>query len=392
MERSIRVLFVDHEPRLSGGQQDLLDLVEALDRVEVHVALPAAGPLEDGLRSAGATIHRVEIHPELRHLSRWAIVRRPHLALRHLGAFVGAAWRLGRLIREVRPDVVHTNSMKAHLLAIAPVRLRRLPLVWHVRDILQPGWIRFAFVRLGALFATRIVVLSKVTGEQFVSSRRAMRKVRIVYNGIRLDRYRAARAGRWRRRLGATNGEVIVGMVGQLAHWKGQDVFIDAAGRLAERFPKARFAIVGECLYPENEDTYAWKIRQRAKELGLESRLVFTGWSDDVPATMNAFDVVVHASRLPEPFGRVIVEGMAAGKPVVASLAGAGPEIVSEDAGKLVAPGDPDALASALAELVGDAYTRLRIGKAAREAAKRFDISETARGVLGVYAEVLPCA
>jgi glycosyltransferase involved in cell wall biosynthesis len=391
MERPIRVLFVDHEPRLSGGQQDLVDLVESLDpaRVEVHVALPASGPLEERLAAAGARIHHVEIDPELRHLSRWVITRRPHVALRYLGAFAGATRRLGRLVREVRPDVVHTNSMKAHLLAIAPVRRRRIPLVWHVRDILQPGWMRRGFVAAGGLFATRIVVLSRVTGEQFASSRRATRKVRVVYNGLHLDRYRGVAAARWRRRLGASGGEVIVGMVGQIAHWKGQDVFIDAAGKLAGRYPDARFAIVGECLFPENEDTYSWKIRERAKELGLGGRMVFTGWSDQIGATMNAIDVLVHASRLPEPFGRVIVEGMAAGKPVVASRAGAGPEIVTEGSGRLVDPGDPDALAEALDDLVGDAYTRLSVGKAAAEAAKRFDISQTARGVMGVYAEVL---
>jgi glycosyltransferase involved in cell wall biosynthesis len=390
--RRTTVLFVDHESRLSGGQHDLLDLVRALDpeRVAVHVALPEQGPLEDGLRGAGATIHRLPMGRALRRLSRWQLVRRPDLVIRHAAAFIAASVRLHRIIRRLRPDVVHTNSMKSHLLAAVPARKRRVPLVWHVRDVLEAGWLSRAFVAAGSRYPARIVCLSKVAGLQFAGSPAAA-KVRVVYNGIHLDRFSGRRSAEWRARLGAQNGEVVVGMVGQIAHWKGQDVFIDAAKRVARVDPHVRFAVVGECLFPENESGFASEMRERSR--ALEDRIVWTGWCDDSAAVMSAFDVLVHASRLPEPFGRVIVEGMAAGTPVVASTAGAGPEILPHSAGRLVVPGDAAALADTLLEMIRDPDARAQAGAAGRDAARRFDIAQTAAGVMAVYEELVPwCA
>lgn len=391
MPHPIRVLYVDHETRLSGGQQDLLDLVRALDHheVDVHVALPGDGPLAGSLRGAGATVHVLPMSGRLRSFSRWTLVRRPDLALVHMGSFLAASLRLGRLISRLRPGVVHTNSMKAHLLAILPAATRRVPLVWHVRDVLETGWLRSVFAALGAAFPRRIVCLSQIAADQFKGSR-AYRKVRVVYNGIRLDRSPTG-APEWRRRLGADGGTVLVGMVGQIARWKGQDVFVEAAARVGSRYPDSRFVVVGECMFPGNESRFAAEVERDARER-LGDRIVWTGWIDEVLDLMAAFDVVVHASRLPEPFGRVLVEGMAAGTPVVASMAGAAPEIVPPQAGRLVAPGDAAGLARALDELVSDAEARQSCGNAARLAARRFDIRHTAEGVMRVYGEVLACA
>lgn len=392
MPNKVRVLFVDHEHRLSGGQQDLLDLVRALDpaRVEVHAALPAPGPLEDGLRTAGALVHRLPMDEGLRRLSRWALARHPMVAARRAIAFCASTWRLARLIRRLRPDVVHTNSMKAHVVAAVPTLVLRVPLVWHVRDILERGWVRSAFVSLGAVAPARIVCLSKAAGAQFDGSR-ARRKVRVVYNGIWFDRFQAGSSNGWRARLGVSNGHLLVGMVAQIIDWKGQDVFIEAAAKLAESRPHLRFAVVGDVLFPENDGGFSRRLRERARELGLDGRLVWTGWIDDVTGAISSLDVLVHASKLPEPFGRVVVEAMAAGVPVVASAAGAPSELVPVNAGRLVRPGDAAAVAEAVGELLDRPEERSRCRDAARTAARRFDISHTAEGVMTVYGEVLGC-
>lgn len=393
--RRTRVLFVDHVARLSGGQQDLLDLVVALDRnrVEVHVALPGPGPLEDALRDAGAQVHHLQIAAGLRSLSRWQVARRPHVVLRQVAAFAVAARRLDRIVARVSPDVVHTNSMKSHLLAVRSARKRKIPLIWHVRDILQPGWLRDRFASAAARYPTRVVCLSRVAAEQFRDAG-AWGRVRVVYNGIRTERFADAgeSAAAARSALGAEPGDVLVGLIGQIAWWKGQDVFVEAAAKVAANHPEVRFAVIGECLFPENEAAFEAGVRERARELGLDGRIVWGGWSDDIAATVGALDVLVHSSRLPEPFGRVIVEGMAGGKPVVASIEGAASEIVPPNAGRLVPPGDPSALAGALDELLADSALRRRIGEAAREAARRFDIAKTARGVMDVYEEILVSA
>lgn len=386
----VRVLFVDHETRLSGGQQDLLDLIRALDhgRVEAHVALPGEGPLEEALRSAGAEVHVVPMDPALRRLSRWDLMRRPHTALRHLGATVTASWRLGRLAQRLRPHVIHTNSMKAHLLMGVPARLLGVPLIWHVRDILAPGWLRGAFAALAWRMPARIVCISHAVRRQFEEVP-AEARTRVVYNGIDRSRFEGRDAAAWRERLGASGDQPLVGIVGQIAWWKGQDVFIEAAPRVLEAVPDARFAVVGACLFPENEGAYEEHLHLRVRELGIEDRVVFSGWTDEPEAVMAALDVLVHASRLPEPFGRVIAEGMAAGIPVVASDEGAAPEIVGRTEGRVIPAGDPKRLADALIELLTDDVARARLGRAARSGAERFDISRTAQGVESVYREVL---
>lgn len=383
-EATRRVLFVDHETRLSGGQQDLVDLIGALDpsRVEAHVALPAEGPLAEALRARGATVHLLTMGREVRGLSRYELTRRPGSLAKQLGSLVAASIAIWRLIGRVRPALVHTNSMKAHLLTPLPALLRRVPLVMHVRDILPPGWLRSSLVAASA-GARRVVCLSAAAARQFDGTRAASKTV-VVHNGIELERFAGSLNRDVRASLGAPNGEVLVGIVGQIAHWKGQDVVVEAAARVVADHPRARFAVIGECMFPINEAEFDRAVRERARDLPV----TFAGWVEDVGSAVGALDVLVHASREPEPFGRVLVEGMAAGKPVVTTTIGAGPEIVPPEAGRLVAPGDAEALARALGELIADPAERARCGKRARAAAERFHIANTARAIEALYEEI----
>lgn len=385
----VRVLFVDHERRLSGGERDLVDLVRGIPAgaVEAHVALPGEGALADALRRVGATVHIFTIDERLRRLSRWELARRPHLVLRNIAALAVAGGSLVRVARAVRPDVIHTNTMKAHYLAVPAAVVLRRPLVWHVRDILQPGWLLRGFGWLGGFIPTSIVCISGAVREALVGTP-AERRTRIVYNGVRPATAALADAATWRRRLGAGRDDILVGLVGQIAWWKGQDVFVDAAAKVAAGNPHCRFAIVGECLFPDNEAEFERATRERASELGLDERLTWTGAVEPVEPLMASLDVLVHASRLPEPFGRVIVEAMAAGVPVITTAIGAGPELVPPDAGCVVPPDDADALSAAIRAVAPDRRTAATYRDAARRAAASFDITVTGDGVLSVYSDV----
>ena len=386
------MLFVDHESRLSGGEQDLLDLVAALGhghpRIKIHAALPAEGPLSRALADQGCGVHLVAFGDQMRKTSRWELQRRPHLAILRLMDAMRTARALGRLMDEIKPRVVHTNSMKSHFLALVPARFRGIPVIWHVRDILGEGWLRRVFRFVGGRGPAHILCISEATRRQFDGSR-AHSRSRVVYNGIDLRRFDDVDRAGWRLRLGAPGDEVLVGIVGQISGWKGQDTFIEAAGVVSKQVPEARFVVVGECLFPENEGEYERRIHTRASELGLDPVLVWAGWSDDPQSVMSAIDVVVHASHLPEPFGRVIVEGMAAGRPVIASSEGAGPEIVRDGEGLVIPPGEPGLLVDALLPLVTSGDVRKRMGESARAGARRFDIALTADAVASVYAELL---
>lgn len=385
-----RVLFVDHQADLKGGgERDMVDLVDGLGAfpVEVHAALPAEGPLAQALRARGVEVHLVGMGEDLRRVSRWDLARRPWVGLRHAGAAGLAAVRLARLARRLRVDVVHSHSMKAHVLAAPAARVAGVPHVWHAKDILEDGWLRRAFTAMAGATAARVVCISHAVARPFAGTR-AEPRVRVVHCGLRPPRASDEAAAAARRRFGVGPGDVLIGMVGHTAWWKGHDVFVEAAARVAGARPGVRFGVVAGCMFPENEGPYDAAVRQRVVELGLADRLRWLEEVDDMAATMAAFDVFVHASRLPEPFGRVVVEAMAQGTPVVGTSVGAGPELVSPAAGVLVEPGDPDALAQALVALVDDGGKRAAMGEAARREAARFDVAVAARAFAELYEEL----
>ena len=191
--------------------------------------------------------------------------------------------------------------------------------------------------------------------------------IRLLYNGtpqrtVSPDDARAARA-----ELGATEDEVVIGSFGRLQRWKGQDVFIAAARNVARDRPRARFVVVGGATFGFEAD-YAEGLKTAAAVPELEGRVTFTGFRTDVARLMAACDVVCHTSRVPEPFGLVIVEAMALGRAVIATAGGGPSEIISSpEEGVLVAPDDAAALAAAMRELVDDPQRRARLGARGQE-------------------------
>jgi len=157
-------------------------------------------------------------------------------------------------------------------------------------------------------------------------------------------------------------------MVGRLAAWKGQDVFLQA---FAHAFPDggARASVVGAALFGD-EEHYAAELQQLVAELGLEGRVELLGQRADVAVLLGEADIVVHASRIPEPFGQAVVEGMLAGAAVVATEGGGPSELIRPDVdGVLVPPDDVAALAAALQRLAADPALRARLGTSARHRA-----------------------
>lgn len=158
----------------------------------------------------------------------------------------------------------------------------------------------------------------------------------------------------------------VVVHVGRLQRWKGADVFLRAAARVARAGSPARFAIIGGALYGWEED-YAASLPALASELGIADRCWFAGHRDDSLALMAAADVVVHCSRRPEPLGLVVLEAMALSRAVIATRT-RGPEEVIHDgrSGLLVRPGDDRQLAGALMEILSDPDRRARMGDEGR--------------------------
>jgi glycosyltransferase involved in cell wall biosynthesis len=385
---AVPVLFVDHVPALSGGERSLLDLASGLDprRYRPVLACPGGGELASRFQALGFATHALEADRALLDVSRATLAAGSLLgAAGWLRPAVATARQVAGLARAAGARLIHTNSMKAHVLGSLAARLAGLPLVWHVRDCLAPSWLARALGLLGRWSVDRAVAISDAVRDGLVRTCGVPEeRVTRVYNGLP----RPDRAGRpvLRSELGLPPGALVVGTVGQIARWKGAHVLLAAARRL----PDVVVVIAGGVVFGGNEAAFSGELDAEIRSPGLAGRVFRLGHRDDVADVLASLDVFVHPVLEPEPFGRVLVEAMLQRRPIVASATGAVPEIVSADCGVLVPPGDPAALADAIAALAATPERRLRMGEAgAGRAASHFSLAAACEGVQAVYDAVL---
>lgn len=376
-EAQLSVVYVDHCARLSGGEIALARLIEALD-VRAHVILGEDGPLVRRLEAAGATVEVLPLSSVARDVRRGR-VQWGALPVRAVMETLRYTIALARRLRERDPDIVHTNSLKAAVYGGLAGRLAGRPVLIHVRDRIAPDYLPAAAVRwvrlLVRILSNSVVANSYTTMNTLHLERRRGSVVAspVVYDAAPLAVQHARQ----------DNDRFTAIMVGRLAPWKGQDVFIDA---FALAFPDGteRAIIVGEAMF--GEDDFAAQLRAQCQQRGLDGRVELVGFHEDVAPLLATADVVVHASILPEPFGQVVVEGMAAGVPVIASDAGGPAEIITHgENGLLVPPGDVEALAAALRRLESDEELRSRLSRAGRARAEDFAPAVVARQMKAVY-------
>lgn len=373
-----RVLFLDHTGELGGAELCLLDIAR-LYHGPCKVLIFSNGPFGRRLERAGVEVAVLPAPSAVSDIRREGTAVRSLLAV---PAVLGLARRVARAARA--HDVLYANSQKAFIVGSLAGRMAGKPVIWHLHDVLTADHFSSANRRLAVAMAnrlvSRVVANSEASARAFVECGGQASKVRVVYNGIDSAAFKSVgpkATGDLKRSLGIDEGNPVIGAFSRLAPWKGQHVLLDALSRL----PGPHALIVGEALF--GEEAYAKDLRRRASSLGVQDRVHFLGFREDVPRLMRLSDVVVHASTAPEPFGRMIVEGMLARRPVVASRAGGALEIVEDGVnGLLVPPGDAEALAEALSGLLaapprGEALAER--GYAA--AAERFSLGTMMEGV-----------
>lgn len=215
-------------------------------------------------------------------------------------------------------------------------------------------------------------------------------RIVLVHDGIDAGalRARATRSpGAVRQSLGVPEGRVLVLMVGHLRSWKGQDVVLRALSAMEPAVRRRLFmAFAGPT--PHSERGYQERLLRMVAELDLKTEVAFLGERTDVPDLMNAADIVLHASTIPEPFGLVVLEGLALGKSVVASRLGGPAEILSEETGHTFDPSDPKGLGAILTRLIEQPEARIAPALA-RARADAFPLSRTVHGIQAVYGSLL---
>jgi glycosyltransferase involved in cell wall biosynthesis len=354
--RGTRVLCVSSGPDVGGAEIVLLDTIAALGASGATVGLlhlaPPGSALADAVGAAGVDAARVPVGRFRDPLTAWRVVR----------------WLV---THRRRIDLVLANDPRALLYTALAAPLVRVPYVWHVHDLVT-GRGRFQKAALLARPA-RYIAISRAVADSLVRHGCRPDRVSIALNAVDTERFHPSTDGRrFRAELGVAPGALLVGAVSRLLPWKGLETFIEAAARLDASLPGAVFVVIGDVVrhpaHPSEALRYRDALYALRARLGLQERVRFLGRRSDMTAVMAGLDVLVHTA-VDEPFGRVLIEAMASGKPVVATDGGGVPEIVQDGVtGYLVAPRDPEALARRI-EAVADPARRTRMGRLGRERA-----------------------
>jgi glycosyltransferase involved in cell wall biosynthesis len=375
---------------MGGAEESLLLLIEGLrpHGVEPVVALFGDGPFQERLASLGvATTHVIPSRQILR-VGRYGLPG-AFAAVPLMVAGASAALRLAAIARRVGADVIHTNGMKAHLLGGLAGRLGRVPCIWHLRDFPPAGWAGQVFDHAARRLPMMVLAVSDAVARAVRSGDRAAPRVVTLHDPIDTRRFLPGRRSeRIRQELGLGPDAPLVSLIAHLTPWKGHELFLDIARAVLRVVGEARFVMVGGAVYEtEGHAGYARTLERRAEELGLLHRVRFLGARRDIPEILAALDVLVHCPTAPEPFGRVLGEAMAVGRPVVAARCGGIPEVVDDGVtGLLVEPGDTGAFASAVIRLLADPALRSRLGRAGRRRVEeRFTVDAHVAGVLEAY-------
>lgn len=334
----MKILFLDQSGKLGGAELSLLDVATPY-RDCCLVGLFADGTFRQALEQRQIPV-QVLTHQSLTVRKESGLLHSV-VSLRQLLPLIAKVAHLSQSY-----DVIYTNTQKALVVGAIASLLSRRPLVHHLRDILSTDHFSQTNLRIVTMLANRlathVICNSQATREAFIAAGGRANLAQVIYNGFNPDTYQNLASPRveLRQELGLSD-RFVVGHFSRLSPWKGQHILIEALTHCPDSVVAL---LVGEALF--GEQAYVNQLRQQVADLGLEDRVRFLGFRSDVSSCMAACDLVAHTSTAPEPFGRVIVEAMICGKPVIAAAAGGAVELVEHgQTGWLVPPGDPVKLA-----------------------------------------------
>lgn len=424
----MRVVYLNPSATMGGAEVALLEILSSIREAEpdwkLDFIVAEDGPLVAKARSLGVATTVVRFPPSLARLGdssaggpagtrtrRLSLLRQLLFASNRIRVYAAS---LRRALRELAPDVIHTNGFKMHILG-ALAKPAAVPLIWHVHDYVQP---RPVMVKLMKLCRRRCKIALANSNSVALDLKAACGQtlqVQTLYNGIDTTVF-SPRGDRLDLDLlsglpPAGPNVIRVGMLATFARWKGHEVFLRALSLVPPELP-IRGYIVGDALYQTDGSQYsAGELKAMAGQLGISDRVGFSGFVDQPASAMRWLDIVVHASTAPEPFGLVIVEGMACGRAVIASEAGGAAELIQTksipnpqtnnsqtspdtDINALGhSPGDAPGLADCITELARDPHLRARLGAAGRATAeRRFNRAHLAKELIPIYRSITAVA
>ena len=351
----VRILYLDHAPIWGGAEAVLVTLLQHLDREQFQpfVATAAQSPLAQ--RLAGSDVPILPVPFDTLNQAGW---RLPF----HLAESVTA---VARLIRQQAIPLLHTNTVRAHIVGSLAGWLTRTPVVWTLHDNTFPP----RLARWLAPIPRQVIAVSGWLAELYEPGG-LTGKLTVIANGLNLAAP-PANGPDLRSELGIPPDAPLVLSVARLVEGKAPHLFIEAAEQVAAQHPTARFVLVGG---PDDGEptpraaAYAEKLAQAITRTPLAERLLLVGQRQDVARFYQAADVFVYHAVWPEGLPTVLLEAMAYAKPVVAAAIGGALEIVQDgETGLLTRPNDATALAAAISALLNNTAVAEKMGQAGLE-------------------------
>jgi glycosyltransferase involved in cell wall biosynthesis len=358
-----RILFLNHHAFLGGAEIVLLRFIKYVNRdlIEPIAIVAEEGSLTKQLRFYDVETHVIPVDP--RNLAQ----KRTSYELNPI-----------RLFQDL-------NFCRKQALKIAKFTLAgyfsNIPVIWRFHDILSKDTFAYPLRKFISFLANtkpvvKILAISKAVENSLKEQGIKHWKISTVYNGVETLN-KSANDNRVRQEYYIPSSAALIGMIGRIIYWKGQKTLIEAASKVLKDNPDVVLLIIG-CPFSEEDREYEKGLKKLAEKLDLRNKTIFTGFRNDVYSILQELDLVVHASLKPEPLGMVILEAMAAARPVIASNCGGVPEMIEHKKTGLLFPcGDSNALADCIRHALFNKSTMYQLGQNAKKRVlERFSVEK----------------
>ena len=398
MKRKILYIEGCRDGTVGGSHTCLYSLVVNLDKkkYQPEVVFYQEHYYAEKLRGFGITVHilknvrpvNFEIFFKKKNIQNKILIQSllPLQKLLNFYIFVRQSFILSRCIKKRNVNIDHlNNSMNTNHDWMLAAKIAGVKLISHERGITDH------LSRTAALLVNKVdyfVCMSKIISKPIIKNENLMNKTAVVYDGIDISKINITTDPNNIKLLyGIEDNNPIIGVIGNIKQWKGQETVVRATSILKKRWSSIRCMLVGDY---NDKDFYKINLDKIIKELEINGNIIFTGFQSNPLDFINVMDVVVHASLQPEPFGMVNLEAMCMKKAIISTNIGGPVEIFNDgNDGILIEPGNPDLLANKLALLLDNPELRKNMGdKSYKKVMGKFTIKETVNRIDEIYDDV----
>lgn len=372
------ILIIDPADFIGGAELFMLDFLKRADKTNNNFTV-----VTNGLKDYVMRLDETGVQKEVIKIQRIKSFN-PFVIF----CFIFYVFKIWRLIKRKKIDLILTNSIRAHIVGTFASRTAKTPIIWFIHDFTFPKF----FIKRLIKTPEKVIVSSNAvlefTKKQIIEN--FDDKIVIIPNGIDVEKVeKTAIEPNLKTKFNLGETTKLIGIVGRLDWWKGQDKAIEAMPEILKKVPNARLVIIGESSkYDYKTIIFEKVIRKKAEDLGIGDKVIFAGFISNIYGAIKQLDCLLHASTEPEPFGRVIIEGFACGVPVVASNLGGPGEIIRDmENGLKIDPKNPSEIAEKVVRILSDKeFAEELVLNAKKEIGSKYNLNKIVNSILKIWA------